>query len=339
MRRHEHGDARFLKTTYRRSRHLTLGAAVVVLATVAMALQAFTADDYPNRPIRVLIGPSSDVALRLVAEGMHRSIGQPLVIESRPGGGGEVAAKAVAAADPDGYTLLYATSSYTLNTALHYAGYDFVNEFEPIALFGISSFTLVVSPKVPAKSVKELIDYAKAHPGEINCASSGVGTPPHLGCEMFNAMAGVKTVHVPFRNVNAAINALLSGYVQMFFAVSINGRPQIESGALRGLAVTTPERTKIAPELPPMQETIPGFVITGWGSLVAPAKTPKPIVAKLNHEIIRVLRDPAFGGKVAATGQEPTEIETPEQFRNFIKEDIDRWNKLIDQAGVSRGKP
>jgi tripartite-type tricarboxylate transporter receptor subunit TctC len=305
---------------------------------MATGLVALAADNYPSRAIRVLVGPSSEVAVRLVADQLHPRIGQPLVIESRPGGGGEVAAKAVSTADPDGYTLLYATSSYTLNTAMGFAGYDFVNDFAPISLFGITPFTLLVHPSVPAKSVKELIAYAKSKPGEINCGSSGFGTPPHLGCEMFNAMAGVKTVHVPFRNVSAALNGILGNQVQMFFSVSINARPLVEAGSLRALAVTTPRASRIAPNLPTMDSAIPGFIITGWGSLVAPAKTPQPIVAKLNKEVMGVLRDPALQTKFLVTGMEPSEVTSPDDFKAFIKEDIDRWNGLIDKAGVTRGK-
>lgn len=316
---------------------------VKVIATAsALALAGaswvWAADNYPSRPIRVLVGPSSEVGVRLIAEYLHPRIGQPLVIESRPGGGGEVAAKSVSTADPDGYTLLYATSSYTLNTAMGFAGYDFVNDFAPIALFGITPFTLLVHPSVPAKTVQEFVAYVKSKPGEINCGSSGFGTPPHLGCEMFNALAGVKTVHVPFRNVSAALNGILGNQVQMFFSVSINAMSLVEAGKLRALAVTTPKASRIATGLPTMSSAIPGFIITGWGSLVAPAKTPKPITEKMNKEVMTVLRDPELQSKFLVTGMEPSEVTTTDEFRAFIKEDIDRWNKLIDQAGVERGR-
>jgi tripartite-type tricarboxylate transporter receptor subunit TctC len=314
------------------------GAVTVLMASLAAA--AIAAQDYPTKPIRVLIGPSSEVTLRLIADRMQGMLGQPMVVEQRPGAGGEVAAKAVAAAEPDGYTLLYATSSYTLNTALGFAGYDFVKEFEPISLFGIASFTLLVHPSVKAGSVQELIALAREKPGSLNCGSSGIGTPAHLGCEMFNAMAGVKTEHVPFRNVAAAVTALLGGHVQMIFGVSINGgRQYIESGKLRGLAVTTPKPARVAPGLPTMDSILPGFIITGWGSLVAPAGTPKPVIAKINSAVTTLLKDPVFGPTIPEkTGQELPEIYSPAEFRTFIKNDIGRWNRLIDQAGVARSK-
>jgi tripartite-type tricarboxylate transporter receptor subunit TctC len=323
---------------HRRTRlHLASGMAAILLA-VAGGSPA-PAQDYPNRAIRVVVGPSSEVTVRLIADRLHNVLGQAIIIENRAGGGGEVAAKSVSSSPPDGYTLLYATSSYTLNTALGYAGYDFVKEFEPIALFGITPFTLVVPPSLPVKNVQELIALAKSKPGELNCASSGVGTPPHLGCEMLNAMAGVKVVHVPYRNVNAAVNGMLSGQVQMLFSVSINAKPQIEAGTLRGLAVTTPKPSRIVPGLPTMDSVIPGFIITGWGSLVAPAGTPKAVIDKLGAAVQKELKDPEFAQKVTASGQEPSGVETPEQFRAFIKEDIDRWNRVIDRAGVKRGRP
>lgn len=312
---------------------------LVAALAVPLAAAAIAAQDYPTKPIRVLIGPSSEVTLRLIADRIQAVLGQPMIVEQRPGAGGEVAAKAVATAEPDGYTLLYATSSYTLNTALGFAGYDFEKEFEPISLFGISSFTLLVHPSVRANSVQELIALAREQPGSLNCGSSGIGTPAHLGCEMFNAMAGVKTEHVPFRNVAAAVTALLGGHVHMIFGVSINGRQHVESGKLRGLAVTTPKPARVAPGLPTMDSVLPGFVITGWGSLVAPAGTPKPVIAKVNSAVTTLLKDPVIGPMIPEkTGQELPEIYSPEEFRTFIRNDIERWNRLIDQSGVARSK-
>jgi tripartite-type tricarboxylate transporter receptor subunit TctC len=317
--------------------HLRNAAAVMLL--MLAAVPPAQAQQYPTRPIRVIVGPSSDVTARLVADRLHPALGQPVIIENRGGGGGEIAAKAVSTADPDGHTLLYATSSYTLNTALGLASYDFANDFEPVSLFGISSFTLLVHPSVAASTLPELIALAKAKPGEINCASSGIGTPAHLGCEMFNSLAGVRTVHVPFRDVNAAVNALLSGYVQMLFAVSSNARPPVESGLLRPLAVTTPAPSRTMPNIPTMvQAGLSDFIITGWGSLVAPARTPKAVTEKLNIEVQRLLRDPVIGPRIEQSGMESSGVETPDQFREFIKNDIDRWNRLIDLTGVARGK-
>ena len=313
-------------------------AALLALAGI-FAISHAVADDYPTRAVRIIVGPSSDVTARVAAERLHRALGQPFIVENRGGGGGEVAAKAVSSADPDGYTLLYATSSYTLNTALQNASYDFEKDFDPISLFGISSFTLIVNPSVPAKNLQELIALARSKPGELNCASSGIGTPAYLGCQMFNTLAGVKTVHVPFRDVNAAVSALVSGYVQMMFAVSVNAKPQVQQNVLRAIAITTAERSDIMPGVPTMKESgLPDFLITGWGSLVAPVGTPKPVADKLNVEVQKILKDTTNGISIEQSGMEPSGVETPEQFRAFIKSDIDRWNRLIDLTGVKRGK-
>lgn len=321
-----------------RVRFPRLGA-FAISGILAASVVCASAEEYPDRPVKVVLAGSSDVTLRLFTDRMQESLGQPFVVDRKPGAGGEVAAKSVASARPDGYTLLYATSLYTLNTALGLAGYDIVKDFEPISLFGISPFTLLVHPSVPAKSVEELIALAKEKPGTLNCGSASVGSPGHLGCEMFNSMAGVKTVHVPFKSLSAALSALLGGHVQMMFSVSINARPQTDAGALRALAVTTPTKSQIVPDLPTMNATLPGFVITGWSSLVAPAGTPKPITKKLNAAVTRLLKDPSFGPTITSkSGQEPPGIYTSEQFRTFIKDDLVRWNKLIDKAGVERGK-
>jgi tripartite-type tricarboxylate transporter receptor subunit TctC len=315
-------------------------ALTAIVTALAAAPSQSHADTYPSRPIRIIIGPSSDVTARIIADRLHQPLGQAVVVENHGGGGGEVAVKTVSAADPDGYTLLYATASYTLNTALGIASYNFVKDFEPIALFGISSFTLVVSPKLGVHNLKELIALAKAKPGTINCASSGIGTPAHMGCEMFNAMAGVKTVHVPFRDVNSGVNGMLGGYVQMMFVVTTNARPQVESKTLTAIAITSPKESSMLPGVPTMQEAgLPGFVITGWGSLVAPARTPKPVITRLNTEVEKLLHDPKIGPLIRETGMEDAGVETPEQFRTFIKNDVDRWNKMIDLSGVSRGRP
>jgi tripartite-type tricarboxylate transporter receptor subunit TctC len=317
-----------------------VAAMIASMGALAVGLSSAMASDYPNRPIHVIVGPSSDVTARIIADRLNGPLGEAVVIENRGGGGGEVAVKTVSAADPDGYTLLYATASYTLNTALGIASYNFVKDFEPISLFGLSSFTLLVSPKLGVHNLKELIALAKAKPGTINCASSGIGTPAHMGCEMFNAMAGVKTVHVPFRNVNAAVNGMLGGYVQMMFAVSVNARPQVESKTLQAIAITSPKQSAIMPGVPTMEEAgLPGFIITGWGSLVAPRGTPKPVITRLNTEVQKLLHDPKIGPLIRETGMEDPGVETPEEFRTFIKNDIDRWNKMIDLSGVARGRP
>src|SRR5215469_18397887 len=240
---------------------------VLAMTTIAVVLAAYPspnpvrAQDFPNRPIKLVVGPSPDVFSRIIAEHLQQAWGQPVVVEPRPGAGGKLAAAAVASAEPDGHTLLFATPTYTLNAAMKLASYD-VKEFEPVSIIGLISYALVVHPSVPARSVAELVALAKARPGALNCASAGIGTVPHLACETLNKSAGVNVVHVPYRDVNAAMMGTVGGTVQMFVAVSTVARAQILSGTVRGLAVTTAQRSTLLPDLPTMVESgYPNFVM------------------------------------------------------------------------------
>lgn len=314
-------------------------AALIALAVAGFAAGA-QAQDFPNRTIRIIVGPSPDAIPRIFSDRMSKQWGTPVIVEPRSGAGGEIAAKAVASADPDGYTLLNATSSFTLNTAMQLATYDFVKDFEPVAMINLSFFVLVVNKSLPVSNLKELIAYAKSKPGELNCGSAGQGTPPHLACEMFNSLAGVKTVHVPFREANAAMNALIGNHVQMSFAVAPTVRGQVEGGTVKALALTAPQQSKLFPGVPTMAEAgLAGLEVTGWGSFMAPARTPKAVVDKLNAEIVRQVADPDVQKNLATLGLETPPSYSAEQFATFIKDDIARWNKIIDTAGVSRTKP
>jgi tripartite-type tricarboxylate transporter receptor subunit TctC len=310
---------------------------VTGLCTLVLATQVH-AQNYPNRPIRVIVGPSPDAITRIFAEKMQTSLGQPVIVEPRPGAGGDIAAKVVSGSAPDGYTLLFATSSFTLNTALHLANYDFLRDFEPVAPANVSSFVLVVNPSLPVRSLQDLIAMAKSKPGELTCASAGHGTPPHLACEMFNKLADVKTVHVPFRDANAAMGALLGGHVSFLFAVSASARGQIGAGSARALAVSTAKPSALFPGLPTVIEAgLPGFEVTGWGAFMAPAGTPELVVDKLNKEILRELKDDDIMQKLAKMGLEVPPLYSPTGLGKFIKEDIGRWNRIIDMTDVGRG--
>ena len=229
---------------------------------------------YPNHPVKILIGPSPDIFARIVGEHLQQVWGQPVVVEPRPGAGGKLAVQAVSTAAPDGYTMLFATPTYTLNTAMKTASYDLLKEFEPVAIIGLISYALVINPNVPVHSVKELVDYAKANPGKLNCASAGIGTVPHLACEFLNKVAGVNIVHVPYRDVNSGTMATVAGTTQLFFGVSTSAKSQIDAGTLRGIAVSTRQRSLLLPNLPTMVELgYPAFDMPGWGGLIA---TPAP---------------------------------------------------------------
>src|SRR5215467_1295899 len=243
-------------------------------ATLAVATTLAQAQDFPNRPVKIIVGPSPDVFSRIIGEHLQEVWKQPVVVEPRPGGGGKLAVAAVTGARPDGHTLLFATPTFTLATAMRLATYDFAKDFSPTALMGVIAYTMVVHPSVPANSVADLVALAKQSPGKINCGSAGYGTVPHLACETFNKVAGVQVVHIPYNSVSAAMLGVMANQVQMFVAVSTVAKQQIAADTVRGLAVTTAQRSVLLPQLPTLAESgYPTFVMPGWGGLMAPAGT------------------------------------------------------------------
>jgi tripartite-type tricarboxylate transporter receptor subunit TctC len=217
------------------------------------------------------------------------------------------------------------------------ATYDLAKEFAPVALAGLISYALVTNPSVPAKSVAELVAYAKQNPGKLNCASAGIGTVPHLACEYLNKVAGTNITHVPYRDVNSAMMATVGNVTQMFLGVATNAKPQIESGALRGLAVSTARRSLLLPDLPTMIEAgYPTFEMPGWGGFIARASTPPDIVAKLNAEIRRAVAQPDLQQKLIAAGMEPPPNYGPADVGKFIADDIARWTKFVDAVGIDK---
>src|SRR5690349_11301179 len=318
----------------------TAAAAVAMCASIMMAMPALAqAQDFPNRPVKIIVGPSPDVFSRIVAEHLQEEWKQPVVVEAKPGGGGKLAVAAVTGARPDGHTLLFATPTFTLATAMRLATYDFAKDFEPAALMGVIAYTMVTHPSVPAKSVAELVALAKQKPGEINCGSAGYGTVPHLACETFNKVASVQVVHIPYNSVNAAMLGVMGNQVQMFVAVSTVAKQQVAAGTVRGLAVTTAQRSVLLPQLPTLAESgFPSFVMPGWGGLMAPAGTPKPIVEKINAEVQRAVQDPKVAEKLLAVGMEPPPKMPAAAFKDFIKEDIARWTDMVDAVGLENLK-
>ena len=314
----------------------TLFAGASVLGA-ALALAQTTG--FPTKPIRVIVGPSPDAVARVIGQHLQETWGQPVIVEARTGAGGQIAANSVSTADPDGHTLLFATPSYTLNTALKVANYDVVRDFAPAALIGTGSYTLVVHPSVPAKSVAEFVEYLKANPGKVNCASAGLGTAPQVACEVFNKIPGVAVVHIPYRNVNEAMNGLIAGHVQMFVSVSLVAKAQMQAGTARGLATTGPKRSELLPNLPTLAESgYPDFILSGWNGFLAPAATPKPILEKINAEVRRGSELPAVKEKLITLGQEflPLDVDA---FTRFVREDVARWTKLVEMVGRDKLAP
>jgi tripartite-type tricarboxylate transporter receptor subunit TctC len=291
------------------------------------------AQDYPSRFIRVIVGPGPDIAARLFGAKMTDALGQQVVIEPRPGAGGTIAAQAVASSPPDGYTLLLASASYTINTAMAQSPLDLNRDFAPIGLVATVPFVLVVHPAVPAKSLAELIALAKANPGKLNYASSGLGTPPHLAGELFKSMAGIDIVHVPFREANSALNAIVSGSVQMMFSIASTATSQIGGGTVRGIAVTSLKASPLVPGLPAIADSgLGGFSVIGWNGFVAPRGTPVPIVEKLSATLQRGLDDPDLRQRLAAAGYDPADRNSPNDFARFIDADTAKWVALVEKT-------
>jgi tripartite-type tricarboxylate transporter receptor subunit TctC len=312
---------------------------MLALACLVGGASAAQAQDFPTKPIRIIVGPSPDAVPRVLAPFLQKLWGQPLVIEARTGAGGLVAANAVTTADPDGHTLLFTTPSYTLGTALKTATYDVVRDFAPAVLIGTGAYTLTVHPSVPAKSVAELVAYLKANPGKINCASAGLGTAPQVACETFNKMPGVSVVHVPYRNVNAAMNDLVAGQVQMFVAVSLVAKQQMQAGTVRGLATTGPKRSELLPQLPTIAESgYPEFILSGWNGFLAPAGTPKPVLEKINAGVQQALKDPEVRQRLVTLGQEFVTLDV-EGFTKFVHNDVAHWTKLVEAIGRDKLTP
>ena len=309
-----------------------------VLAMVAWALGApggARADEFPSRYIKVIVGPGLDAPARIFGAKAAEILGQQVVVEPRPGAGGAIAAQAVAGAAPDGYTLLLATAAYTINTALQQAALDLRRDFAPVALVTTVKYVLVLHPSVPAQDLASLIAYAKAHPGAINFASPGIGTPPHLAGELFRSMTGVDIVHVPFREANSAINAVVGGSVQMMFSLAATAQPQIAAGNLRGIGVTSTEPSRFVPGLAPLAQLgLPGFDVLGWNGFVAPRATPDPVIAKLSGALQAAAEDAELRERVLASGYEPASRNTPEEFGKFIAADTAKWIDLAARINL-----
>ena len=305
----------------------------VILAGLVFAGNAVP-QTYPAKPVRFIVGPGPDALARVIGQKLSAAWGQPVIIDQRGGGGGTISAEAVAKAAPDGYTLLLATGTHTINPSLYKVSYDMVRDFAPVTLLASTPFILAVHPSVPANSVRELIALAKTNPGKLNYGSGGSGTPPHLATELFKTMAGVNIVHVPYKTVAAAITDLVAGQLQVMFTVGPAGLPQIRAGRIRGLAVSTAKRSAFAHELPTVAEAgLAGFEVFGWNGLLAPAGTPKPVIAKLHGEITRTLRTPEVRERIAGFGFEPVG-NSPEEFAEFVKADIARWAKVAKESGA-----
>lgn len=314
-----------------------------MFALLSAATGAAHAQGYPSKPVRLIVpstpGGSVDTLSRTIAPKLSEKWGQQVVVDNRPGAGGTIAAELVAKSPPDGHTMLMATvSSGATNVSLRKnLPYDPVRDFNPVTLVATQHLMLVMHPSVPAKDVKALVALAKKQPGQLSFASAGNGTGGHLSGELFKLLAGVDLLHIPYKGVAPALIDVTAGQVSMTFASLLSGTPHYKSGRLRGLAVTGAKRAAGLPELPTMQEAgVKGYESSTWYGLLVPAGTPADIVAKLNTEVVAILKSPATSERLTQEGADPVG-NTPQEFGAFIRAEIEKWRKVIQAAGITAG--
>lgn len=317
------------------SRTSTSGLLLAVLLTIAGSTFA---QKYPERPIRLILGfppggPVDDQA-RVIAQRFQQTVGQPLVIENRPGADGILATDLLAKANPDGYTLMIASIGFTTTPALHAKlPYDPIKDFAPIIQTVSNVSSLVVNPSVPAKTLTELIAYAKTQPGKINYGSVGIGSSPHLSSELFSNMAGIKMTHIPYKGAGPAMADLLGGQIQLIIGPLSASLPHVRAGKVRALGVTTAQRSPLVPEIPSISETLPGFAVTTWYGVIAPGRTPQQVVEMLNSELSRILSAQEVRANLVSRGMEPVG-GTSQAFAALIASELQKWAKVARDAGI-----
>ena len=319
-------------------RRLVAFAAAAAALCAASSAQAQT---YPTRPVTLVLGFApggpSDVMARIFSKKLEQELGQPVVIENRTGAGGNIAGEMVARAAPDGYTILLANSGILAANAFLYkrTGYDVERDFAPITRVGAQANVLVINPSVPAKTLAELIAYAKANPGKVSYASGGHGSSPHLAGELLKTEAKINIVHVPYKGTGPALQDIIAGHVHMMFSSVSPVKSHIEAGTLRALAVSTLERTALLPDVSTVAElAIPGFEATAWHAVVAPAKIPKNVQAKLHGAVTATLKDPAVSKQLINLGLDIM-LTTPEELTAYIKAEIPKWSAIIKASGAT----
>ncbi len=311
---------------------LVAGPLLCALA-VAVWMNTAAAQSYPSRPVRMIIpaGPSGgvDTIARLVGQTLTTALGQPVVMDNRPGAGTMLASEITAKSPPDGYTVLMATSSHAINGGIHKTlPYDPLNDFAAVALVATLSQVIVAHPSLPVKSVKDLIALARRRPGELLLASSGTGSGTHLAAELFMSMAHVRFTHVPYKSGSAAMVDLIGGHVQLMISNTINAMPHVKAGRLNAVAITSPARSRLYPQLPTVSESgLPGFQAEVWYGMLAPARTPADVIARLNRETVAILTTNDVRDKLAAQGADVV-ASTPAEFAEVIRRDLQKWSRV-----------
>jgi tripartite-type tricarboxylate transporter receptor subunit TctC len=315
----------------------------MAVAMLAFASPAQAQDKWPERQVNIIVpftaGGTTDMFARIFAQKMQETYGTPFVVENRAGAGGNIGAAAVAKAPKDGYTLLLGTvSTHAINPFLYKStGADTEKDFQPVSLIARLPNLLVVNPKIPAKTVPEVVDYLKKNPGKLNYGSSGAGTSTHLASELFQMQTGTKVSHVPYRSSGDVMNALMGGHIDLAFDNMTLAWPQAQSGNIRAIGVTSKERSPTAPDVPTVAETLSGFEATSWHGLFAPAGTPKPIVDKLAAEVKRIFGAPELQTKLREIGAVPSPM-SPEEFTQFIAAERRKWQEVVKAAGLENAQ-
>ncbi len=315
-----------------------LYAALALAAACAIPVNAAAqSDKYPSRPVRMLVpfapGGGTDITARLIAANVTTAFGQQVIVDNRAGGGGTMGAEMAVRAVADGYTVIMVSGSYGTNAALYPLTYDPVKDIQPIVMIGDTGFVLSLHQGVPAKSVQELITYAKANPGKLNFASTGTGSITHLATELFNLLAATRMTHIPYKGTGPALADLLGGQVQLIFGAMPATIPHVKTGKLRGIGVTTAKRTPALPDTPAIGEIVKDYEAALWYGLWGPKGLPKPIVKRWNQEVAKSLQTEEMKKRLAADGVEPAG-GPPEQFLDTIARDVEKWKKVVKAANI-----
>ncbi|MBI4190969.1 MAG: tripartite tricarboxylate transporter substrate binding protein [Betaproteobacteria bacterium] len=316
----------------------SLFSAALIVAALSFSSEAVAAQNYPTKPIRMVVsfppGGAVDILGRMAAKILSERLGQQVVADNRGGAGGVIGAEIVARATPDGYTLLFTSISHVIAPLIHRkVAYDVIKDFAPVVQFVDAPLLLAVHPSLPVKSVKELIDYAKAKPGQINYGSGGSGAMSHLSMELFRSMAGINMQHIPYKGVGPALTDLLAGQVSLMIGSMVALVPHIKAGKLRGLAVAGAIGSGAVPDLPTIAETVPGYDVISWFGVLAPVGIAKPIVHRINTDLNQALLSPELRERLHAQGADPLG-GTPEEFAAMIKKDFAKWAKAVKDSGA-----
>lgn len=318
-----------------------LCAALALGSTLLAVTPTQAAEQYPQRPITMVVGyaagGATDIVARLMAKSMGDVLGQTVVVENRTGANSNIGAEIVSRAKPDGYTLYVGSIANTINRTLYsQLNYDFVKDFEPVGLLATIPNILVVNPKLPVKTVQEYIDYAKKNAGKLTCASSGSGSSIHLSCELFKMQAGVEILHVPYRGSGPAVADLLGGQVDSMFDNLPSSLPHVQAGKLRAIGVTSAQRLPSAPDVPTLAESgLKGFEVQSWFGLMAPAGTPKPVIDRLNQALNQSLASAEIKQSYDKSGfWAPQQPNTPQTYATWIQGEIDKWSKVVKAADL-----